>query len=293
MQQLWGILYAALAASLNMKRAFGHCNPYHRSAFSRSWWENVSNNAELSVINYSHWASLPTVGKKVVVLHDLFSDYMWGSPQKEIEDLQAADLVVVISTDEEAKLNKRGIHRTIWSPPCVPETVMPKSTNVGLIGSKNRFNIEGLKWLSRNANKMPRTIRVYGVLGHMIEDARFQSVGVYEEWSQPYTECGIILLTAKSGMGLQIKGVEALACGRVIVARRGAMHGLPDDKEGAWIDVDTPEEMIEVVNRLRDDDIFYKRQSEKARFYYRKYLDCRCIHDQLMESYAALTLQSI
>jgi glycosyltransferase involved in cell wall biosynthesis len=280
-----GIGYAALCKVLRLEQAFGHANPYHRFAFPPGWWARHAEGADLAVIHYSCWAWLPCAVPKVVVLHDLWSDAMRWWNGRETEELGTAQLVVVISQDEELKLRARGIERTLWSPPLVEPADLPDSGRAGLVGSLNPSNREGLRWLEGAAKSLPGGIRVYGSLAAAVRSPFLNPVGRYGDRYAPYRDCGIALLTTGQGMGVQIKAVEALACGRAIVARRGAMRGLPPSDE-AWIEVSTAEAMIEAASRLRSDPSERSRLAAAAREYYRRHLDHRRIRAELHEAYS-------
>ncbi len=278
-----GMAYASACKALRLERAFGHSNPYHRFAFPLAWWEKHTADADLVVTNYSYWSWLPATCPKACVLLDLWSNYMWEGMRREVQDLSTCGQVFVISRSEEKQLREAGVHRTFWSPPAFPGRELPVTGEVGLVGSNSLFNREGLSWLASAHASHPR-IRVYGKLAAAAEPPMFNRVGTYSDHDQPYRECGIILFTTVLGMGVQIKTIEALAAGRAIIARRGAVRGLPTDTKG-WIEVDTPEEMISTAKRLQDDLSLRERQSFAAREYYRLHLDSRNILSNLAAEY--------
>lgn len=289
--QAYGIAYASVCKALRLERAFGHSNPYHRHAFPAHWWRRVTAEADLAVIHYSFWAGLPCACPKAVVLLDLWSDFMWEGPRREIEDLKTADLVIVISEAEERKLHEWGITRTLWSPPAVPATDFADSDAIGLLGSASPVNREGLDWLASADRLGSLGIRVYGGLAAHADDAVFSRVGRYESNDQPYRDCGIILMTTALGMGVQIKTIEALAAGRAIVARRGAMRGIPEG-QGAWIEVETPDAMRAAARRLREDADARRTQMAAARAYYRAHLDADKVIAALKAELAGLAGKS-
>jgi glycosyltransferase involved in cell wall biosynthesis len=201
----------------------------------------------------------------------LWSDFMAGGVESETRDLKTADLVIVISKQEEATLQARGIHRTLWSPPFVVAAELPDSDRIGMVGSASAFNREGMDWLGAGPAGSP--VRVYGELAKFAAPANgFEPIGRYGEAMDPYRQCGIVLMTTTGGMGVQIKSIEALAAGRAIVARRGAMRGIPAGS-GAWIEVDTPEEMREAARRLQVDLAARRAQMAAAIAYARTHLD--------------------
>jgi Glycosyl transferases group 1 len=283
MAMILGVLYACAVKGLRLNRAFGHANPYHRHAFPASWWKDVTRDAQLAVINYSYWAWLPTKVPKVVILHDLLSEIMWGGDHLEIADLRKADLVVVISQDEEAVLRAKGVEQTLWSPPLVSPLEAALNNSVGLVGSGNAFNIEGLRWLQAVEAFREVQLTLYGGVAKYAQGP-WQSVSSYADQYTPYRECGIFLLPTAMGTGVQIKAIEALACGRVIIARKGAMRGLPPGQD-AWIEVSSPVEMLQRLHDVQKDDELLFKQGERARKYYNTYLDSCHVKERLTQAY--------
>ena len=277
----WGLAYAVGCKALRLERAFGHANPYHRFAFDPAWVARHSESADLAVFAYSYWAGFPTACPKAVLLLDLWSDYMWGGCKTEMRDLKPADLVIVISIQEKRHLRERGILRTLWSPPFVSAQALPDSDLVGMLGSSNAFNREGLRWLGDGLPDAP--IKVFGQLAAFAAGSGFEPIGRYADAMDPYRQCGIILMAAAGGMGVQIKGIEALAAGRAVVARRGAMRGIPPGN-GAWIEVGTPGEMKEAARRLMRDPAARRAQMDAAREYYRAHLDASRLRMELREA---------
>lgn len=266
----WGMTYAAGCKALGLERGFGHANPYHRYAFDPAWVARHAESKDLALFAYSYWAGFPAACPKVILLLDLWSDFMWGGSEAETRDLKTADLVIAISKQEESRLQERGISRTLWSPPFVAAQELPDSGDIGIVGSANAFNREGMRWLGAGLPDSP--IKIFGGLAKYALESGFEPVGRYGDAMDPYRQCGIILMATAEGMGVQIKSIEALAAGRAIVARRGAMRGIPEGN-GAWIEVDTPEEMRDVARRLQGDSAARRAQMAAARDYYRSHLD--------------------
>lgn len=278
-----GMAYASFCKALGLEKAFGHSNPYHRYAFPLSWWRKNTEGADLVVTNYSYWSWLPANCSKACVLLDLWSNYMWEDMRREARDLGGCDKVFVISQTEKDHLHSIGVNKTFWSPPAFPEKDLPVTGEIGLVGSNSLFNREGLSWLASAGGTEPK-VRVYGKLSEAAEAPLFTKVGTYSDNDQPYRECGIILFTTVMGMGVQIKTIEALAAGRAIVARRGAVRGLPTDAKG-WTEVDTPEEMIAAAKTFQQDKERRERQSASAREYYRLHLNSEEILSGLTSEY--------
>lgn len=284
--QCFGILYAAVFKALGRERAFGHSNPYHRFAFPASWWKRHTANCDLAVVVLSFWARLPAPCPKAVVLLDLWSGRMWEGPAREAAELASCDRVMVISKAEEATLNSLGVKRTLWSPPVVPQWNGPLPPAAGLVGSDNPMNVEGLRWLE-SSGAPPFPIRVYGRLASHVRAPGFVPVGAYSDTMQPYRECGVILFTTTHGTGVQIKSIEALAAGRAIVERRGAIRGLPE-ADGAWMSVESPAAMVAAAASLIGDEPARQRLSDRARNYYRRNLDATDVTAATRDAYEQL-----
>lgn len=287
--QVYGYFYGLICKGLGMDQAFGHSNPYHRHAFPTRWWRELTMHVDLAVINYSHWSHLRCACPKVVVLHDLVSAVSWEGASRETRDLGCADLVVVISRDEEIVLNGRGISKTLWSPPVVAASEAPLTSAVGLVGSGNTFNIRGLRWLEQGLGQYDKEsvgIRVYGDLAGHVRSEAFIPVGRYADPLQPYKDCGIILMPTAGGTGVQIKAVEALAASRAIIARKGAMRGLPPG-EGAWIEVESPEELLSWIRHLQNHN-YRHSLADAARTYYVRHLEATRIKQHLSDAFIAL-----
>lgn len=281
-----GLVYGALCKGLKLERAFGHSNPYHRFAFPSDWWKKQIAQADLVVIHYSYWGHLPASCPKVVILHDLHSNIMWGGANLETRDLSAADLVVCVSKDEELQINKRGVYNTLWIPPLLPEMSFSGSDSIGLVGSANQYNREGLCWLERAEVPSGLGVRLYGALSGCATREWMEKIGSYESSWDPYRECGVILLPTATGMGIQVKVVEALVSGRALVTRKGAMRGLP--KDGGWIEVDTPEEMIDWAKKLSSDKDLREAWSQRSRDYCQQYLHPDKVRNEIKSAYLRL-----
>lgn len=286
--QGWGLAYAAACKALRLEKAFPHGNPYHRFAFPADWWRRVSSGADIAVFNYSYWAWLPCECPKALALHDLWSDFMWGGTHLETRDIASCDHVFVISQAEVARLQARGVRHVSWCPPAIAPSDLPLPASCALLGSANAFNVEGLRWLESDGAALAGSgLRVYGALADAVQARELVPVGRYQDNEQPYRDNGIVLFTTVQGMGLQIKTIEALACGRAIVARRGAVRGLPPH-EGAWIEVDTPAEALQQIHQLKADPVERSRWAAASRAYYARHLDADKIRAGMRDEYQAL-----
>jgi hypothetical protein len=281
---LIGFAYAALCQGMELDRSFGHSNPYHRYAFSQHWWRRVTAKADLAVIQYGFWGRLRSHCPQAIVVQELLSSYHWEGNDREIQDWKHAALLCVVGHDEQEILGRKMLNRVLWSPPAIKPENLPLSDDIGLIGTKAPQNLEGLRWLEQARGVDGVYIKVFGNLASEVRAPFLKPVGRYGANTEPYERCGIHLMTRSDRPGLQIKVVEALAYGRVIVARRGSMRGLPSG-EKAWIDVETPEEMLAAAMRFRKDRSLRERMAEKARAYYQQHLSYGQIISDLKDAY--------
>ena len=204
---------------------------------------------------------------------------------KEIRRLAASSEADDTFMEEMNRLKQRGIKKILWSPPSVEQAGFSDNTDVALVGSASKFNREGLRWLESAVIPDDLNIRVYGGLSAYVKHPACVRIGRYNDSKQPYRDCGIIAVTTAHGMGVQIKTVEALAYGRAIVARKGAMRGFPTGEEPAWLEADDPQEMVKYIERLRRSRSEREEWAEKARKYYNQFLDSRKIKQDLLEAY--------
>jgi hypothetical protein len=225
---------------------------------------------------------------KALVLLDLWSDYMWGGHLAETRDISSCAHTFAISINEVDTLKSRGVTGVSWCPPAVDPVECPLSSSCALIGSDNLFNREGLRWLEKAGEEIAGIdVRVYGGLSASVSHPGLYAVGRYQNNEHPYRECGITLFTTVQGMGVQIKTIEALAAGRAIIARRDAVRGLPVDAMG-WIQVDSPQEMINWARKLAANKQLREEWGERARAYYQQYLDGEKIRAQMRRVYQGL-----
>ena len=149
-----------------------------------------------------------------------------------------------------------------------------------MTGSANRFNLEGLQWLSSGKSIAMPLIQVFGDVSQHVKADFFKSRGRYQDVMDPYRECGVILVPTSLGTGVQIKTVEALAAGSALVVRRGGLRGIPHSTD-AWIEVDTPDEMLSVASRLAADSTEREQLGKAAHAYYEKHLNATTIKSKL------------
>jgi glycosyltransferase involved in cell wall biosynthesis len=158
---------------------------------------------------------------------------------------------------------------------------------VGIVGARNPLNSEGLRWLLKSRRRTVAPMKVFGGLGQDLPDDRVEWCGRHRDASEPYQQCGVILVPVALGSGVQVKLIEALAAGRAVIVRRGGARGLPAETKG-WIEVDTADEMLDAANEMLVDPEALRRQAKAARGYYDAYLDSTMILERLKDVYRRL-----
>lgn len=283
-KQIYGICYAALCKGMGLDKAFGHSNPYHRYAFEEKWWQEISSGYDLAVMFYGYWSRFATSCPKVIAVHELLSNYHWEGAELETKEMATAQGLIVVGKDEEESLRARGVQNILWSPPTMQSIDLPLTEKVALVGTIAPQNLEGLKWLESTKITLGILIEVYGNIASRTKAPFLVPIGAYKDRTEPYNNCGIHLMTRADRPGLQIKVVEALACGRVIIARKGSMRGLPAN-ENAWIEVNSPEEMMEKAALMAKNKIERQEIAANAQRFYRKHLDCDRVVADLRKFY--------
>ena len=161
--------------------------------------------------------------------------------EDELSYLRGAKVIGAINVDELVELRTRlGAHgdRVLLCQPAV-ELVATGATvepfDVLIVASNNPPNVIGMRWFVESVlplleGRKP-TIRVVGNIdeaaGRLTPTDLITYVGPVRDLEPYYRAARVVALPVVCGTGLSIKGVEALAAGRPIVATPLAFRGLP------------------------------------------------------------------
>lgn len=210
-----------------------------------------------------------------VIMHDFFSaraqqfktagasdDFGSLSYDDEIKLLSAADTVVAIQYEEAAAVALGvGPDRVVTAPMAV--TVKAKASIgsdnlVFFVGSQAGPNVYGLAWffdavwpliLAKNS---AIRIKVAGRVGETVSPIppNVEILGVVEDLAPYYEEAGVIISPLKTGSGLKIKLVEALAFGKAAVVTPVTLQGIAPLVNDAVCAADEPAEFADNILTL-------------------------------------------
>ncbi|WP_305805398.1 glycosyltransferase [Stenotrophomonas sp. YIM B06876] len=187
---------------------------------------------------------------KIIDTNDLMSDRwrmfppdevpnVWYSLSKrdELVGCRRADVVLAISRTDQRHFNDLGVigvelcdfiapPRSLWSP---------TSRRVIFLGSDNRMNRSGLRWLVEEV--LPLVLReapdfrlsVAGrVAAHFSKHEGIEIVGEFTSLDELFADCRFMLNPVSLGTGLAIKNLDALSRGIPIICTTNAARGIEE-----------------------------------------------------------------
>lgn len=211
------------------------------------------------------------------IMHDLISARVHDDaepPPPEIAQLTAAeefrllsqsDLVIAIQPEEEAQVREHlPLVKTIvapWAVEPLSEPQLGEDDTLLFVGSNTAPNIGGVKWfldacwpivqrerpqaqllvagsVSRSLPALPRNVR---------------SLGVVDALAPLYRDAGVVIAPLRTGSGLKIKLVEALAAGKAVVGTPVSAKGVESFVEPAMLIADEPELFARAILSLMGD----------------------------------------
>ncbi|WP_270935807.1 glycosyltransferase [Falsiroseomonas oryzae] len=187
----------------------------------------------------------------------------------ELSYLERADVVGAINVEEAAflrtRLGKEG-WRVLLCQPAVtlapPQEAVPPC-DVLIVASDNPTNVRNVRWFVREVlpclpNPRPR-VRVVGTIGWianredlLADDVEF--VGPVRDLAAQYASAALVALPVTVGAGIAIKGLEALAAGKAVVATPLAFRGLPEHFRPPCRLTDDPARFAGQIARLLADE---------------------------------------
>lgn len=205
------------------------------------------------IANYWWYADFLTIGfakKKVILTHDVWSKHIWRhhpdagilkdfDQGREFEELAKATDVIAISPEDQAYFRKghRKVH--LISPRSNLKISPPEDKNpvpiMLFVGSNYSANIEAMQWFFEcviprlNLPTSSYRVRLVGSICEHFTHRSFSCgvdlAGVVEDLQVEYDEASVIILPVRSGTGVKIKLVEALACGKALVTTTEGISG--------------------------------------------------------------------
>ena len=189
--------------------------------------------------------------KTAVIMHDRFSSRAaqfaaWRSQdsvaalteEEECSRLAQADIIVAIQREEAEFLRHRlPSHRVIVAPMAAHPIVAAQAgrrDQLLFVASSAAPNVDGIRWFldacwpAIRARRPNATLCVAGtvcdLLGPPPDGARF--LGFVKDLSPFYRNAEVVVSPLRIGSGLKIKLIEALECGKAVVATSKTLEGV-------------------------------------------------------------------
>jgi succinoglycan biosynthesis protein ExoO len=210
--------------------------------------------------------------KTAVIMHDLFSSRgaqfaALGSADSVVQLTEAtecalltkADTIVAIQKDEGEWLRNRIFERKIIVAPmaarAVAEPQAGRDDVVLFVGSSAAANVDGLRWFLQDcwpkirARRPCVILRVAGTVCQKVGRAPsgVQLLGLVDNLTSLYAECGLLISPLRAGSGLKIKLIEALANGKAVVATAVTLQGVADTLGDCVRIADEPDQFVDAV----------------------------------------------
>lgn len=192
-----------------------------------------------------------------------------ATPEEERAILQPSRHIIAIQEVEAGYLRSLMPEHSIstvgvdFEPPVSPGLPSESAAVVGIVGSDNRANVDGLRlfldesWPAIRGSVPQARLRIAGKLGaaarlHEPDAQRdgVETVGWLSRIADFYESTRIVVNPVRTGTGLKIKTVEALAHGRPVVAHPIGLEGVQWPGEQAWWSVADGQAMAEACITL-------------------------------------------
>jgi glycosyltransferase involved in cell wall biosynthesis len=253
--------------------------------------ENYSRVLVAYVFHSAFFQAFPAPCRKILDAHDTLSarhemiesagvKKFWFSCSEEEErlGLERADVVLAIQ-EEEAELFRK-LLRGKSDVRVVGHFVEPREVLenpgaaqcIGYVGAYNPLNLQGTQWFIREVwptvrHEVP-TARLM-VAGSICDKLKpgpgIELLGKVRDAAQAHADFLVSINPMPSGTGLKIKTVEAMACGRPVVATPAGCAGLRSYREQGLIEANDAASFAEaVLTWLRNPDEA-RRQGKLAR----------------------------
>lgn len=197
------------------------------------------------------------------------------TPDEERRLLQKADLIIAIQRREQEVFRRLVSDRkVICLPHYVPVAPTPERRRravVGIVGSSNPSNEEGLASFLAGAWPVVRRhcptaeLRVFGHLAQIAPNrADVVRVGYTRTLRRAYRDAAVVINPVRTGTGLKIKTVEALAHGKAVVTTRCGAEGLESGSGSAFLVEDDMHAFGDAVGTLLTDHAARARLASAA-----------------------------
>ncbi|MEI2271058.1 glycosyltransferase family 4 protein [Sphingobacterium sp. ML3W] len=152
-----------------------------------------------------------------------------------------------------------------------------KSIDILYVASDNIHNIESMMWFIDSVLPfLPLyKIHVVGKICTRIPDhPQLTKVGIVDDLEVYYAGAKITICPMLSGTGIKIKVLESLCHGLPVVTTQRGIDGLVNKINNGCVVANDEIHFAHAIIDLLEDNVFYKRQSEYARVFYKSFYAC-------------------
>ncbi len=222
---------------------------------------------------------------------------------------QQSDLVIAVSTEDAALLQRYNPKRTI---PVVANGIFTEDyekqssgLNLGehalvFTGKMDyRPNVDAVLWFASQV--LPKVKQVAGdikfyIVGQKphqsLEHLRDNSSVIVTGWVEsvlPYLKGSqVYIAPLRMGSGTRLKILEAMAAGCAVVATTLAASGMQRETEMGMLVVDKPEQMAETIIKLLNTPVLRSKLGEEAHHYVKSHYDWSVLIPDLLAAYKAV-----
>jgi glycosyltransferase involved in cell wall biosynthesis len=182
---------------------------------------------------------------------------------RHILAIQRAEAEYLVELVPEGRVSTVGVD---YDVPAFPGLPSESAEVVGIVGSTNQANIDGLRlfldqcWPRVRARAPRATLRIAGQLGTAVRGwyantppEGVELIGWVEDMAEFYRGLRVVVNPVRAGTGLKIKTIEALAHCRPIVTYPIGCEGIDPAAEQAWWVVADATSMAEACVSLLQD----------------------------------------
>jgi glycosyltransferase involved in cell wall biosynthesis len=272
----------------------------------RQFFDILQNGYDFVVMFYLYTGELlketGSLFKKIYFMEDFLSVNQYisncckelgGGLNSEIERLRYFDEIACISSDEKIFFEKVVPDKKYYF---IPHLVQAKKLSPGdkaydilFIGADNNYNSAGIHWFLTNIYPyLNGNIKIL-IAGKIVaaiqgEYRNITRIGYVQNLTDLYSQIKISICPLLNGTGMKIKVIEAMSYGIPVVCTARGVDGFPDKNENGCLVADDPLKFANYINRLLQDEEFYRDISVKERNYFATYLSMersRVLLDQI------------
>jgi len=243
--------------------------------------------------------------KKVLFTHDAFSssfyknrdhNFFSTSETEEAKALNRCDAILSVQENESKyfrSLTNKKVY-TSYSPIKGYNTPFSGNKNVLYLGSNNSFNIESIHEFMKCVfpllqTKIPEVkILIAGSIcdsfDKTLQGANVILLGKVQDVASFYAMGDIVINPTKTGSGLKIKSIEALAYNKVLISHPHSIEGLYDIDNLPIIIASTPPEYTNEIVELFGNPLKIKQIKENTAKYMNNYN--QFVKEQIKKAFA-------